>query len=535
MTTLHPHLPATAPSAHPTHSGLVALVDAVAPGTVIAVDALPERLQPGAVPLVVLTGAELPGSPSDELVRHLRAGGRAVLAVAPPAAPWAGHRLGLWPLAAPGARPVALPAADDPLVFDPSVTARVVLPELDGLRLAGDDLVALAGGTGRALAEVEGRAVALVVPVGAGTLVVLGGVRLLTNRWIAAADNAAVLSWALTGHPHPAAPDVVRAHRPDPARHHAPVPVVDAHGDTSLLALLPPADVAVAAPEFMAAAARAARLLPPEVHDALVGFVDRGEPAGALLLTGMPVGDVPPTPPSPTASTGKDHVSELSLLTVGRRLGQPVGYEPEHGGDVVQNLLPTASDVDRQTSTSSGVELEFHTETAFHRHRPRYLLLICLRGDPAAATTLCSVSEVLDHLPLGVQQVLREPRFRTGVDESFTGRRSDRLGRPMPVLSGSEDRPTFVFDADLMVGIDQEAEDALQELRAVIGRQHVSVTLAAGDLLVVDNAVAVHGRSPFAARFDGTDRWLQRAFVVADLAPSAGERVGRVLTTRFAP
>ena len=46
--------------------------------------------------------------------------------------------------------------------------------------------------------------------------------------------------------------------------------------------------------------------------------------------------------------------------------------------------------------------------------------------------------------------------------------------------------------------------------------------------------MAVHGRSSFPARFDGTDRWLQRAFVVADLAPSAAERQGRVITTRFA-
>ena len=34
-------------------------------------------------------------------------------------------------------------------------------------------------------------------------------------------------------------------------------------------------------------------------------------------------------------------------------------------------------------------------------------------------------------------------------------------------------------------------------------------------------------------RYDGTDRWLLRAFVVADLAPSAGERAGRVITTVF--
>ena len=105
----------------------------------------------------------------------------------------------------------------------------------------------------------------------------------------------------------------------------------------------------------------------------------------------------------------------------------------------MQNLLPTAADADRQTSTSSAVDLEFHTETAFHRHKPRYLLLLCLKGDPEARTLLCAISQVVDRLPLGVRQVLREPRFRTGIDESFTGERTDRLGHLVPVLAGTED------------------------------------------------------------------------------------------------
>jgi hypothetical protein len=37
--------------------------------------------------------------------------------------------------------------------------------------------------------------------------------------------------------------------------------------------------------------------------------------------------------------------------------------------------------------------------------------------------------------------------------------------------------------------------------------------LRPGEVLVVDNDVVVHGRVPFRARFDGTDRWLKRASV----------------------
>jgi L-asparagine oxygenase len=185
-------------------------------------------------------------------------------------------------------------------------------------------------------------------------------------------------------------------------------------------------------------------------------------------------------------------------------------------------------------STSSAVTLAWHTETAFHPHKPRYLLLLCLRGDPAARTTLCSVDEVLPWLERPTVEVLFQPRFRTRPDESFLAAGSTgELGPPLAVLAGDRARPTLTFDEDLMVGTDAEAQRALDELAAAIRRTATGIVLVRGDLLVVDNHRAVHGRTPFAARFDGTDRWLQRAFVVSDLSASDGERLGRSITTRF--
>jgi alpha-ketoglutarate-dependent taurine dioxygenase len=294
---------------------------------------------------------------------------------------------------------------------------------------------------------------------------------------------------------------------------------------------IPP--VSVGTELFVGAAGRAARLMPAIVHDAVVQFVDHGHQSGAMLLRGLPVGSLPPTPPSPLAPADKDWVSEFTLLTVARRLGQPVGYLPEHGGDLVQNVVPTRGATDRQISTSSRVQLLFHTEAAFHPHRPRYLLLLCLRGDPAAATTLSSAHELMPQLPPQLVDVLFEPRFRTAVDESYLDGRRNTMSAPMPVLSGDPSRPSMVFDADLMVGTDELANEALRALGQATTQCHTSIVLEAGDLLVVDNNTAVHGRSPFTPRFDGTDRWVQRTFVVADLAASAADRRGRVITTHF--
>jgi L-asparagine oxygenase len=280
-------------------------------------------------------------------------------------------------------------------------------------------------------------------------------------------------------------------------------------------------------------AALGARDLPLEVDDAIVRFASDSHRCGALLIRNAPIGPLPLTPNTPESPVDKDLATELTLLTVARRVGQPIGYVPEHGGRIVQNIVPTRTDTDRQTSTSSRSNLMFHTETAFHPFRPRYLLLLCLRGDPSAHTTLVSVHELMDRLPDDVVEVMFQSRFRTAVDASFLGGRVNELGPARPLITGTRDEPTFIFDADLTVGTDSEAEDVLVRLREMIEEIKTSVVLEPGDLLVVDNNVAVHGRSPFTARFDGYDRWLQRSFVVTDLAPSAGQRVGRVVTTEF--
>jgi hypothetical protein len=104
---------------------------------------------------------------------------------------------------------------------------------------------------------------------------------------------------------------------------------------------------------------------------------------------------------------------------------------------------------------------------------------------------------------------------------------------PAPVLGRAADGTrTLNYDGELTVGLDTEARAALTALADAIASTYTSVVLEAGDLLVIDNHRAVHGRSEFRARFDGTDRWLQRTFVVDELATIA-DREGSVVTTRF--
>ena len=225
------------------------------------------------------------------------------------------------------------------------------------------------------------------------------------------------------------------------------LPVVDASGWA-----VAPAPVDELSEELVHAAALGRRHLPIAVDDALLRFAVTPPRSGALLIRNAPIGGLPPTPPTPETPVAKDLSTELTLLTVARRLGQPVGYVPEHGGRIVQNIVPTPSAADSQMSTSSRSSLMFHTETAFHPHRPRYLLLLCLRGDPSAHTTLASVHDIMDRLADDVVDVMFQPRFRTAVDASFLAGRPNELGPARPLVTGTRSEPTFVFDADLTVG-----------------------------------------------------------------------------------
>jgi L-asparagine oxygenase len=71
---------------------------------------------------------------------------------------------------------------------------------------------------------------------------------------------------------------------------------------------------------------------------------------------------------------------------------------------------------------------------------------------------------------------------------------------------------------------DTEAEQALKKLVTELERVQQGVVVEAGTLLVVDNYLAVHGRRAFTARYDGTDRWLQKAVITRDLRKSRATR-----------
>lgn len=270
------------------------------------------------------------------------------------------------------------------------------------------------------------------------------------------------------------------------------------------------------------------RSLPPRILRALLLFRDHGNDAGALVVRGLPIdADLPPTPTDGMgpADWRELPVTTLSQLAVSSVLGGVIAYEDEKDGRLLQDTVPVRGAERRQENTNSAL-LELHVEDAFHPHGPDFLTLHCLRGDHEAMglTVFAAVRGVLPFLDDKTVTVLREPRFRTRLSTSFIGDGPTRYAQTAPLLTGPVDDPDVSVVFGATESLDPTAETALRELRTQLMARLQGTVLAPRDLVIVDNRRAVHGRTGFQPRYDGTDRWLRRCFTVADIRASCAIR-----------
>jgi len=275
---------------------------------------------------------------------------------------------------------------------------------------------------------------------------------------------------------------------------------------------------------FLRHAARAARDLPGRVKHALDSFAANANREGYLLLRGLPV-----------AGTNG---AEAGLALIASRLGDIVGYIQEKNGALFHDVAPQRSQEREQSASGSRVPLALHTERCFHPHLPSHVMLLCLRPDPGqrGLTEVASVRRMLSLLPARHVPTLFRPVFRTGIDYSFGNTATEKANGPvLAVLQGDRRDPRLRYDLDLMAGLTPEANAALVSVKRAAMRVRRRIRLAAGDLLIIDNDRAVHGRGAFTPRYDGRDRLLKRAYLVRDLRSIREDRrTGeRVIRTRF--
>ena len=236
------------------------------------------------------------------------------------------------------------------------------------------------------------------------------------------------------------------------------------------------------------------------------------------LIKGVEIGQIPSTP---TNLTETPEVNEacLALKRIAYKYGIPAAYKQEQNGQLMQHIFPRQTVEDIQISSSSKVELQLHTETAFHCYPPSHVILMCLRGDTKALTTYATLEDIVPCLDEETLFYLKETSFTTEIDESFRANGEENKSIVLPVLVETKEGLSIFFDDFFMTGQTREAEEALNKLRLAIKQNTKEIALEAGDVLVLDNRKVVHGRKPFTARYDGTDRWLLRILTLGKTPP----------------
>ena len=279
--------------------------------------------------------------------------------------------------------------------------------------------------------------------------------------------------------------------------------------------------------------------LPISVRQALVNLRLSDKQAGGLVLSGLSIDEAELGPtPSDGSVDRSDEVAlvDAMLLLIASLMGDPISHAGIDDGRLIRDVCPMPGRENTQLGSSSASELSWHIEDAFHDFRADWLFLFCLRNPEKTTTSFARLRDV----PMSDEEasMLFQERFLVSPDSSHLGGDAVPPDQRIAVLSGDPAAPFLRLDPAFMAQThtDGHAWEALRAFIASVSRSLQFVVLEPGDLFVIDNLRAVHGRSPFEANYGGKDRWLRVAHTAADLRKSAGKRTGthgRALVEQF--
>ena len=283
-------------------------------------------------------------------------------------------------------------------------------------------------------------------------------------------------------------------------------------------------------PEFFCHQAKLlSQKLPPHLKNILSRFSNSGSSTGFLLIKNIQVENLPLTPDDNNHKIGEQTVLSHIQAIILSYFSELIAYEAEGYGRLFQDVVPIKSMSTYQTSLGSNTELEIHTEQAFSKLRPDFLSLACLRGDTQALTYILPVQNILENISEEEKLLLREPLWNTGVDLSFKLHGKEFIDGdirgPLPILNGNETDLHLIFDQDLMKGTCEKSTIMIQKIIDIYYKHRLFHNLTSGDIIILDNQRAVHGRSPFFPKFDGNDRFLIRCFSTLDYNKSSYARI----------
>ncbi|MEZ4753318.1 MAG: guanitoxin biosynthesis L-enduracididine beta-hydroxylase GntD [Bdellovibrionota bacterium] len=297
--------------------------------------------------------------------------------------------------------------------------------------------------------------------------------------------------------------------------------------------------------KFLVDAPLLARNLPLELAEIVHNFRSEKIRSSAIIVN-LPIFDLDlgQTPPTWQLAADIPHKEvqtlEFLLVLLGTYLGTPFGFKTQQDGRIIHDILPMKKHEDEQLGCGSKDELVWHTEDAFHPYRGSYLALMCLKNPDYVPTTYCSINDI--SINDEIKSLLFEKEYFILPDNSHLPSNNSieqvystnfnqiqqMTDHPelVSILSGSWKNPYMRIDPYFMPtkSLSEHHLDAFNQLVKAINSSLQDICLRCGDVLLIDNDRAVHGRRSFSATYNGSDRWLKRLNISANIRLSRALR-----------
>lgn len=195
---------------------------------------------------------------------------------------------------------------------------------------------------------------------------------------------------------------------------------------------------------------------------------------------------------SPVNEEAVDYSLVLSYL--GKQFGGPIFHKlsDERGVHPIRNIRGYAS-----YANTTSADLLLHTDGSFEAFSPRAMLMLCeTPAKNGGKSRICHgaaiYAHLLSHYPDSIDGLMRP--------DAFSIRRDDRVASK-PVFKREGDRMivTFRYGKDVDIQVHPEARRGFQavvEFLELPGN-YCEFRLARHELLVLDNARVLHGRTAF--------------------------------------
>lgn len=146
---------------------------------------------------------------------------------------------------------------------------------------------------------------------------------------------------------------------------------------------------------------------------------------------------------------------------------------------------------------------------------PDFVVLAGIRNPDGVNTRVARLSKLLETISSEAQDQLRLPIFIFGRQETYTTAFEKLVG--YPVLSQHHAYGDFIRFSSSRVVVEPEkypeAEKALNELTLALKECREPVNVAPGDVLLINNRTALHGRDEITKEeYGGQTRWLMRTY-----------------------